>query len=233
METVGVRKILSRSQERNKLQYTAEYFGDADSKGFSEVQDVCSRENAEVAKKECVGHVQKQVGSALRKLKKENKGLGGKEKLTDALIDRLQNYYGIAIRSNVCNLEAMKKAIQASLNHCIASKRRNLHMLCPDGADSWCRFKQDKAKGTSLYKPGPGLPDNIIKMAKPIYKRLNKDDLLERRLDGKTQNQNESLNGMIWNRFPKEVVIGSDVLKLGVYAAVAHFNTGPKLLLMF
>ena len=59
-------------------------------------------------KKECVGHVQKRVGTALRNLKKENKGLGGKWKVTDALIDRLQNYYGIAIRSNVGNLEAMK-----------------------------------------------------------------------------------------------------------------------------
>ena len=68
-----------------------------------------SEENVEVVKKECVGHVQKQVGTALLKLKKENKGLGGKGKLTDALIDRLQNYYGIAIRSNVGNLEAMKK----------------------------------------------------------------------------------------------------------------------------
>ena len=52
-------------------------------------------------------------------------------------------------------------------------------MLCPDGADSWCRFKQDKAKGTSLYKPGPGLPDNIIELVKPIYEKLSKDDLLE------------------------------------------------------
>ena len=106
-------------------------------------------------------------------------------------------------------------------------------MLCPDGADSWCCFKQDKAKGTSLYKPGPGLPDNIIELVKPIYERLSKDDLLERCLDEKTQNQNKLLNGMIWNRFLKEVFIGSDVLKLGVYDAVAHFNTGPKLLLMF
>ena len=101
-------------------------------------------------------------------------------------------------------------------------------MLCPDGADSWCRFKQDKAKGTSLYKPGPGLPDNIIELVKPIYERLSKDDLLERRLDGKTQNQNKSLNGMIWNHFPKKVFIGSDVLKLGVYDAVAHFNIGSQ-----
>ena len=78
METVGVKKIFSRSQERYKLQYT-EYFGHGDSKGFSEVQDVYTKENVEVVKKECVGHVQKRVGSALRKLKKENKGLGGKE----------------------------------------------------------------------------------------------------------------------------------------------------------
>ena len=69
-------------------------------------------------KKECVGHVQKRVGTALRKLKKENKGIGGKGKLTDATIDKLQNYYGIATRSNSADLEAMKSAIYASLFHC-------------------------------------------------------------------------------------------------------------------
>ena len=97
-------------------------------------------------------------------------------------------------------------------------------MSCPAGADSWCRFQQDRA--TSLYKPGPGLPDEIIRLVKHIYERLSNDALLERCLDGKTQNQNESLNGMIWNRLPKEVFIRSEVLKLGVYDAVAHFNIG-------
>jgi hypothetical protein len=119
---VEVEKIFGHSQEKYKLQYT-EYFGDGDSKGFSEVQDIYTNENVKVVKKECVGHVQKRVGTALRKLKKEDKGLGGKGKLTDTLIDQLQNYYGIAIRSNVGNLEAMKKAIQANLMHCIVSKR--------------------------------------------------------------------------------------------------------------
>ncbi len=122
----------------------------------------------------------------------------------------------------------MKKAIHASLMHCCASKRRNVHMLCPDGADSWCRFKQDRANGTSLYKPGLGLPDEIIGLIKPIYERLSNDALLKRCLDGKAQNQNESLNGIIWNRLPKEVFIGSKVLKLGVYDAVAHFNIGSQ-----
>ena len=59
--------------------------------GFSEVRDIYSEENVEI-KKECIGHVQKRGGSALRKLK-EKKGLGGKRKLTDVLIDRLQNYF--------------------------------------------------------------------------------------------------------------------------------------------
>lgn len=78
------------------------------------------------------------------------------------------------------------------------------------------------------YKPGPGLPDHIIALIKPIYARLSNDDLLKKCLDGKTQNQNESLNGMIWNRLPKTVFVGADVLNFGAYDGVAHFNIGNK-----
>ena len=81
------------------------------------------------------------------------------------------------------------------------------------------------ANQTNIYKPGPGLPLNVIAELKPVYKRLSEDDLLARCLDGKTQNQNESLNGMIWERVPKD---GSETLQLGVYDAVAHFNIGSQ-----
>jgi hypothetical protein len=40
------------------------------------------------------------------------------------------------------------------------------------------------------------------------------DKLLSKCLDGKTQNQNESLNGMIWNRLPKTVFVGDESLIL-------------------
>ena len=120
----------------------------------------------------------------------------------------------------------MKSAIHASFFHCISSKKRNLHHHCPDGPDSWCAYKRDKANKTDLYKPGPGLPDNIIALIKPIYARLSTDDLLKKCLDCKTQNQNESLNAMIWNKLPKVTFVGSDVLEFGVYDAVAHFNMG-------
>ena len=60
------------------------------------------------------------------------------------------------------------------------------------------------------------------------YDRLSSNDLLVKCLDGKTQNQNESLNGMIWNRLPKRIFVGGNVLQLGVYDAVAHFNMGSR-----
>ena len=68
-------------------------------------------------------------------------------------------------------------------------------------------YQQDKANKTLLYKPGPGLPDNIISLIKPINGVT--DALLSKCLDGKTSNQNKSLNGMIWNRLPKCTFVGA------------------------
>ena len=98
-------------------------------------------------KKECIGHVQKRVGTSLRKLKRENPGLGGKGKGTDGrTIDKLQNYYGIAIRSNMGNWAGMEKAIHASLIHCALSESRPLHDHCPPGSTSWYGAGTSKTK---------------------------------------------------------------------------------------
>ena len=70
------------------------------------------RDGVEVTKLECVGHIQKRMGTGLRKLKKE-KRLGGKVKLTDALIDSMQMYYGKAICENKGCAEEMQKATLA------------------------------------------------------------------------------------------------------------------------
>ena len=78
MEPEGALRMFNQSVECNKLRYS-EFFGDGDSKSYSTVKDVYEEDNITVVKKECVGHVQKRLGTALRKLKKE-KGLGGKKK---------------------------------------------------------------------------------------------------------------------------------------------------------
>ncbi|GFV78530.1 uncharacterized protein TNCV_1888361 [Trichonephila clavipes] len=143
MEAVGAFRIFERSLIKRDLQYT-EYYGDGDSKGFLQVKDIYG-ENS-VAKLECVGHIQKR-GTRLRKLKKNTKGLGGKGKLTDKFVDKLQNYYGIAIRSNVGCLEKMHSAVLVAFFHCCFSNQNPMHGQCPAGKDSWCKYKQALCDG--------------------------------------------------------------------------------------
>ena len=79
------------------------------------------------------------------------------------LVDRLQNYYGMAIRSNVGDLNKMKKAIYAALFHARSSEKDNYHAHCPTGVDSWCTYHLDIANTTELHKPTKGLPEEAIK----------------------------------------------------------------------
>ena len=148
--------------------------------------------------------------------------------MTDAIIDKLQNYYGIAIRSNPGDLKSMKSAIHAGLFHVASSKNNNRHDHCPEGADSWCLHNRDKANGVSNYKPGIGLPLHVVAKVKPIYQDLSSDALLEKCLHGKTQNANECLNGLIWQRAPKTSFVGTVHVELAMYDAIAHFNIGQK-----
>ena len=70
MEITGSTRIFKRSMEKNSLYYS-EYYGDGDSKSFTKVKD--TYEGLTVKKLECVGHVQKRVGTRLRAIKRKNK----------------------------------------------------------------------------------------------------------------------------------------------------------------
>ncbi|GFV55858.1 uncharacterized protein TNCV_597651 [Trichonephila clavipes] len=109
MEPVGAYRIFERSEDHRMLRYT-DYYGDGEA--FDAVKDIYGKDS--VTKLECIGHIQKRVGTRLRKLKSRNKGLKGKGKLTDGLINKLQNYYGIAIRSNIGNLKKCGPAVIAA-----------------------------------------------------------------------------------------------------------------------
>ena len=226
MEPVGAKRMWDRSVEKNGLRYIT-FYGDGDSKSYETVCDTYP--NIKVEKLECVGHVQKRVGCRLRSLKKREKGIGGKGKLTNSIIDRLQNYYGIAIRSNKNNLEGMQAATRAALFHVASSKDHNYHYPhCPTGPNSWCRYNRDQANGTSTYRAGAGLPLMIILKLKPIFHELGSEKLLKKCLHGLTQNQNESFNSMIWDRLLKTKYASMVTLTLCAYDAVANFNIGKK-----
>lgn len=225
METVGVYRIFERSKHLRNLCYT-EYYGDGDSKAFNAVRNIYGESS--VHKLECIGHIQKRVGTHLRNLKKCTKGLGGKGKLTDRFIDKLQNYYGIAIRSNVGSLQSMQQAVIAAFYHCCSSNKHPMHGQCPDGVDSWCKYKRSKSLSTTYNDKSIGLPESIINIVKPIYMKLCDQKLLKKCLHGKTQNANESFNGVLWNFLPKLHFVELKTLQLGSYIAVLQFNDGAK-----
>ncbi|XP_057293982.1 uncharacterized protein LOC130622537 [Hydractinia symbiolongicarpus] len=118
MESVGAVTMFKRSIEKHNVK---EYLGDGDTSSFVDVTkaNVYKDQNVEPIKLECVGHVQKRLGTRLRNLVKAHKGtdtpLAGKGKLTEKTINSMQNYYGNAIRSNTDNLYGMKKAVYAIL----------------------------------------------------------------------------------------------------------------------
>lgn len=65
MEPEGARRIFGRSITSYGLQYN-EFYGDGDSKSFTAVEHIYEEDyGVVIEKKECVGHVQKRLGTAL------------------------------------------------------------------------------------------------------------------------------------------------------------------------
>ncbi|GBN09076.1 hypothetical protein AVEN_126267-1 [Araneus ventricosus] len=92
MEVEGMKKFFRRYVAERCVRYLS-YIGDA-----STFKDVCEDKpygiNTTIEKVECVGHVEKRMGTRLRKLKKDmkrkklsdGKTICGRERLTDELI---------------------------------------------------------------------------------------------------------------------------------------------------
>lgn len=233
MEAEGAVKMFERSVWHRGLRYV-KYLGDGDSKGFLKVQDSKPYgNNVLIEKLECVGHVQKRLGTRLRKLRKDlgvkklsdNKPIKGRGRLTDAEIDKLQHYFGLAIRRNTGNLKAMKKAIWATFLHKMSTDAEPKHHLCPLGMESWCGFRRQEAGGPK-YTHKNSLPEAVLEAIEPVYKGLTDDSLLRKCLHGGTQNVNESFNRSIWQRIPKTEFVGMRSLQIGVYDAIICFNGG-------
>ncbi|GFX58481.1 uncharacterized protein TNCV_416611 [Trichonephila clavipes] len=90
-------------------------------------------EDITVSKSECVGHVQKRMGTRLRKLKQmssklgDGKSIGGKGRFTDRMIVLIATYYGNAIQQNKTCLSDMGKAVWAVYFPIRSSDKEPLH----------------------------------------------------------------------------------------------------------
>lgn len=101
------------------------------------------------------------------------------------------------------------------------------HGDCPPGVDSWCRYQVAKANNKLReFKHKPALHPDVVKAITSIYTDLSNDSLLERCVGGFTQNQNESLNNLIWCFAPKRVFSGIITVKIAANIATCIFNKG-------
>jgi hypothetical protein len=243
MEAEGAVVIWERSISRHNLRYRW-MVSDGDSKAHSSVENVYT--DCKVEKLDCVGHVQKRMGKHLMNLKANTKGklddgktIGGKGRLTEVKIKKLQKYYGLAIRQNTISklspteqeinvaVYQMKKNIIANLHHNVSSDNlANQHKYCPRGEKSWCKWQQDLATGTSTYKGNECLPSVFLEVLKPVFITLSETELLKRCVLGATQNANESLNGLVWSRCHKHKHHGTKAVQCAVASGVLQFNCG-------
>lgn len=234
MEVAGMTRIFLRSETDRKVRYV-KYLGDGDTKTYSEICKAKPYSDITVEKLECVGHVQKRMGTRLRKYKDKMKGvklpdgksLSGRGRLTDALIDKISVYYGNAIRNNADSIDNMKKAIWAVYCHMCSSDNEPLHMFCPSGEASWCKYQKHVASGTTeIFRHKNSVPVEVMKAIKKIFADLASPDLLKKCLSGKTQNQNESFNSVIWRVCPKTSGCSKLIADIATHDAVITFNGG-------
>ena len=68
-------------------------------------------------------------------------------------------------------------------------------------------------------------------LLKPIYARLGSPLLLQKCLEGYTQNANEALHSTAWKLCPKELFLGKESVDIACAIAVAKFNDGACTLL--
>ncbi|GFT25429.1 uncharacterized protein TNCV_182531 [Trichonephila clavipes] len=113
-EVSGAIEIFQSSESLHGLRYT-KFLGYDDSRAYKAVNEMLPYGNTGIEKLECVGYVEKWMGTRLRVLKLKIKGkklsdkkMGDRGRLRDAEREKLQHYYGLVIRNNTDSINSMK-----------------------------------------------------------------------------------------------------------------------------
>ena len=160
-----------------------------------------------------------------RKLE-NGKAIGGKGRLTLTRIDIMQSFYGLAIRKNKGDPEAMARSTRAILKHYSEDVS---HDDCPIGKDSWCSFQRDKTTGQNSHKAiKDPLPKAVMDVMQPLFSRLGSVEFLSACKHCRTQNVNESYHNVVWSMAPKSCYVSSAETKLAFELATLLFNKGHQ-----
>ncbi|CAN7983167.1 unnamed protein product [Ixodes pacificus] len=229
MEAEAALILFRRSLAKNGLRYTT-ILSDGDSRTFHALTQDSVYGYLDIEKKDCLNHVHKRMGAALRTLvekkKAQGESLGGKGKLTQDKIKKITNYYGYALRSHKHDVPGMEKAVQATLLHMTSTDEAPDHSHCPEGDSSWCSYNRALANHEEPPPHKNPLPGFIRTALEPVFERLGDRALLKRCSDGMTQNAIECLHSVIWGQNSKNTHDSLLSVERAVAEAVSRFNQG-------
>ncbi|GFW63621.1 uncharacterized protein TNCV_4329091 [Trichonephila clavipes] len=117
MEVSGAIDIFQRSESLHGLRY-AKFLGDGDSRVYKAVNE------------------KQPYGDTGKKLS-DKKTLNDHFRLVDAEIDKLQRYYGLAVKNNTDSINSMKRANRATYFHKASIDAYPQHGLCPTNEETW------------------------------------------------------------------------------------------------
>ncbi|KAM7311103.1 hypothetical protein ISCGN_008011 [Ixodes scapularis] len=229
METEAALILFRRSLAKNGLRYTT-ILSDGDSRTFHALTQDSVYGYLDIEKKDCLNHVHKRMGAALRTLvekkKAQGESLGGKGKLTQDKIKKITNYFGYAFRSHKHDVPGMERAVQATLLHMTSTDEAPDHSHCPEGDSSWCSYNRAPANHEEPPPHKNPLPGFVRTALEPVFERLGDRALLKRCSDGMTQNAIECLHSVIWGQNSKNTHDSLLSVERAVAEAVSRFNQG-------
>ncbi|GFX82365.1 uncharacterized protein TNCV_2870461 [Trichonephila clavipes] len=126
------------------------------------------------------------MGTRLRRLKTKMRGqklsdgkpLCGRNRLTEAEIDRLQAYYGLAIRRNLSSVKDMQQAIWAIFLHKLSTDE-NLSMdFVPLIQIRGANLKKAELLGETYHHKN-SLPVDVVEAMRPVFRDLANPELLK------------------------------------------------------
>ena len=87
-------------------------------------------------------------------------------------------------------------------------------------------YQKSIMEGTEFKGDRINIAGEVYEKIRPVWLRLSENDLLDKCLQGRTQNVNEVFNALVWQRCPKTIYVGKVVFEVSVASAVVAFNDG-------
>ena len=121
----------------------------------------------------------------------------------------------------------MQQSVLAVLYHSlmIEDEEEERHKYCPSMEEkyNWYVYKNNgkRPRHQEYYLLPQYLPYLL-----PVVEKLSSKDLLKRCVFGFTQNANESLNSLVWERAPKDKNNSPSTTHFAAISAVVEFNNG-------